>query len=1094
MDPKLMEEFNKLVVDHDYNPLKRMMKNISRQDIDIDISNEQLFHNVILECFEKKVANQQSAWENPMNNGCSASEIERPFYNKNIHTLPDPVENDHLSFIDSKYWIPANIKSREDRKTELKNKNVSITGWNYNERDISDLINCFNTIKKIRKENLILFMNFENVLEYTLKLASVINDKKCLSDDEKNKLKFNETIKEFTSMNHSVNKMVEQLEHLKDTKEVSIMTNSEFIIQKMMHEINFFRKKYKKNYVVETDYIHFEDYSQFLYADPVHKFQIGQQNAENYYYPAQPKEFQLKNVLQVKKMEDDYNIFTHLNDFIQKNLTTQKDDPTKSKKEILKDICSEYSEIFQTILENSHLKSKIEYIDHYKDSFLHINALTSITNLTKKNIREICDSKLNMKSLHDEISVNFEKVNKQINQYSALFETMQLKYPVGYIADLLISSFFNGLNYERSANQKFKDLPSDSVALNILKQLSKEKDLSIYTFNDGFTKTIISAKIDSFILNNKPTVQYNSVFFGFNQLYKNKDNLLNTVFYSQLEIINSKLLQSQSLPQDESKAYEACYDLLTQKPECQTDITTIFQKTKPLIESIKKGCLMDENLLIFYYINFFVLDTLLNCSNGGAYTSAFKLNIDTVPDQMQFNERKAKSLEYLSNLDVIQLYNSVENKQENDVLGDFLGFSVRLFNTIFYFDNQYFFVVMNSFFKCFIPLLLSEHNTCDLSKISNYECLFESPGPGFKQFINLTIEDKLCLKGIKINECNCTSAVQSFEMEFEMDDADDDSETDAAKNSLLTQLNDLRSKVNMAILFRRRPTKELVELLHEISYFDEMTEIALRLYNELDENQVQSKLKEFSDRFDVLRQIITPGEYADEGHGEGEGEDDEKSTNDADKKDIISQMNDIVEKINFSVLFRRRPSKELIELQIEINNFKEIADMAIEKNGTIDEKQVQSKLEEFFDRFKAVRHLTPGEFDDDADDNSHKQTLPNDDQSGEHDQSADQPQPSVQKQQKQPAEATTPSKTESTSLLQSWTPPLITPTELSQRPRKISRRKIIKVVSPLVGDNDQDEDDIYSNVSKKSKRNRGDDGDENKIATKKAIPLNINWT
>jgi hypothetical protein len=189
MDKKLMEEFNKLVVEHDYNPLKAMMKNISMHDI--DISNEQLFHNVIFECFEKKVADQPLAWENPMNNGCSATEIERPVYNKNIHKLPGPIANDHLSFIDSKYWIPSNIKSREDRKNELKNKNVSIAGWNYNERDISDLINCFNTIKKIRKENLLLFMNFENVLEYTLKLASVINDKKCLSDDEKKNLKFN---------------------------------------------------------------------------------------------------------------------------------------------------------------------------------------------------------------------------------------------------------------------------------------------------------------------------------------------------------------------------------------------------------------------------------------------------------------------------------------------------------------------------------------------------------------------------------------------------------------------------------------------------------------------------------------------------------------------------------------------------------------------------------------------------------------------------------------------------------------------------------------------------------------------------------------
>jgi len=1071
-----MEEFNKLVVEHDYNPLKAMMKNISMHDI--DISNEQLFHNVIFECFEKKVADQPLAWENPMNNGCSATEIERPVYNKNIHKLPGPIVNDHLSFIDSKYWIPSNIKSREDRKTELKNKNVSITGWNYNERDISDLINCFNTIKKIRKENLLLFMNFENVLEYTLKLASVINDKKCLSDDEKKNLKFNETIKDLTSMNHSVNQMVEQLEHLKDAKDVSIMTNSELIIQKMIHEINFFRKKYKKNYVADTDYIYFEDYSKFLYSDPINKFQIGQQNVDNYYYPdTQPNEFQLKNVLHVKKMEDDYNVLTHLNEFIQKNLTTQKDDPTKSKKEILKDICSEYTEIFQTILENSHLKSKLEYIDHYKDSFLHINALNTINNLTKKNIREICDSKLNMKSLHDEISVNFEKVNNQINQFSALFETMQLKYPVGYIADLLITSFFNGINYERSSNEKFKDLQPDSVALNILKQLSKEKDLSLYTFNDGFTKTIISAKIDSFILNNKSTAQPNSVFFGFNHLYKNKDNVLNTVFLSQVEIINLKLLESQ--PQDESKAYEACYDaLLKQKPECQSNIKPIYEKTKALIGSIKKGCLNDDNLLIFYYINFFVLDTLLSCTN--VYASAFVWNVDAIPDQTQFNERKTKSLEYLSTLDVIQLYNSID-KQEKNVFEDFLGFSVRLFNMILHFDNDIFFVIMNSFFRCFIPLVLSENTACDLTKLSDYECFFENQRHGFKPFNNLTIEDKLCLKGIKINECGTDTVI-------EVDDREDsETEKDA---SLLSQLNDLMSKVIADI--SKNPNKELVELLNEITNFKEMTEIALRLYNELDEKNVQSKLKEFSDRFDALRQLIPPTPAEEE----GQEEDAEAAT------DLVSQLNDLVEKINFSVLFRRRPSKELNELQIEINNFKEIIDTVIETNRTINEEKMQLKLDEFRDRFKVARHLTPVFFtDEDETSEPLVDNVPQQQQSIEETEASIKDAEKVQSGQQQPAESETehkPDVSTEISLQQSWPKfdTVITPTELSHKPKKISRRRILKVLPQANGDrdNDQDEDDIYSTVSKRSKRNRGDENNNETTSKKQLIPLNINWT
>lgn len=834
MEKKLIDEFNELIMDHDYNPLKHIMKTISRQDI--DISNEDLIHNVIFECFEKNVVNQQQAWDNPKNS-CDINEIERPIYNKNIQKLPNPVENEHLSFIDPKYWLPNNIKPRELRKDELKNRNISITGWNYNDRDISDIINCFNTIKKIRKENLILFMNFENVLEFVLKLTSIIDNKKCLSADDKAKLNYNENIKEFSSMNIGVKKMIEQLEHLKEANQVSILSNSEFIIRKMADEINFFRRKYKKNYILENDYIHFEDFSKFLNEDTVHNLKIGEQNVNDYYYPdTQPTNFQLNNVLQVRKMEEGYNIFNELNEFIKKNIKTNHDS-TKDKKEILKDICSEYSELFQTIIENSQLKSKLEYLDYYKDSFLHINAMTTIHNLTKKNIREICNSKLDIKSLQDEISVNFEKMNTQINQYSAIFETNQLKYPTGYVADLLISSFFNGINYERSTNEKYKDISPENLPWKILKKISKDKKLSLYTFSNESTKTIISTNVDSFILNKKPTIQYNSIFFGFNPNYKNKDNILNIFFNEKIATIH--LIFLESIPKDESKLYESSYDIFKHLTDCQLDIKTIFEKTNKIIESVKKGCLNDNSIMIFYYINFCIFDSVLNCTNK--YVSAFKWGNNT-PTEIEFNERKMKSLEFYLDLDIIELYDSVE-KAEKSVYKDLLGFSVLLFNRLFNFDNHYFYVIMNSFLKCFIPLLFSENNTYDLTKLSNYDCFFDDT-LGFKQLNNISIEDKLCLKGIKINDCD--DVLIDIELETEPEEI------------LLIELNNLRSEINSVINDNEKPPEELIELKMEITYFIEINEIALSLYNNVDdEEMIKSKLKEYSDRFEEIKKLLS---------------------------------------------------------------------------------------------------------------------------------------------------------------------------------------------------------------------------------------------
>ena len=84
-------------------------------------------------------------------------------------------------------------------------------------------------------------------------------------------------------------------------------------------------------------------------------------------------------------------------------------------------------------------------------------------------------------------------------------------------------------------------------------------------------------------------------------------------------------------------------------------------------------------------------------------------------------------------------------------------------------------------------------------------------------------------------------------------------------------MNDLRSKVNIATLFGP-PRKELVELLHEISYFEEITELALRIFHKLDENQVQLKIKEFSDRFDVLRQL-PPTKQADDDDDDADNDD-----------------------------------------------------------------------------------------------------------------------------------------------------------------------------------------------------------------------------
>jgi hypothetical protein len=871
MTSQLMDDFNKLVVEHDYNPLKRLIKTFSIQDP--EVSNDQLLHNVLFECFDQSVENQSKAWENPQK-VCNVSEIERPFYQKNMQKLPDPVSNDVLSFIDSKYWAPSDIRSRDDRKAELKNKNVSISGWNYNERDISDIINCFNTIKKIKKENILLFINFENVLEYTLKLSNVIKEKNCLSEEEKEQLKFNSTIQDLTSMNHTVNKMVEQLEHLKEKNEVAIITQSELAIKKMIDEINFFRKRYKKNedYVLERDHINYENFSAFLFSDPVHKYQIGMQNPDNYYYPdTQPNSFQLQNALYVKKMEDEYNVMMHLNEFIRKNLTTKKDDPEKSKDDIIKDICSEYSDIFQAIIEHSHLKSKLEYLSYYKNSFLHINALTTIHNLSKKNIREICESPLDMKTIEAQISVNFEKVNQQINQYSALFETMELKYPIGFVADLLISSFFKGLNYERSFNEKFKDLSPEGVVLKSLKQLTREKDLPLYIFNDGYKQTMINARLDSMLLNKRSTVQYNSVFFGFNSHYNTKENILNDVFSSQLKGIHAQFLQS-------TPTYDACFEYLKQKTgDC--DFTTIFKDTNKMVQNAKKGCLSDKNMYIFYYITFFILDTLCNCND--LYVSPFHSSFD---NSTKFNDRKANAQDYLHKVNAIQLYDSFQgnaDEKRTQVLQLVVGFSVQLYNVLFNFDDQYYFVCMNSFFKCFIPALLSISNKIDETKTENYECFFET-NIEFRKLSNLSIEDQWCLKGIKIDDC--TGKEETYLDEFDIVD------TQEKQNTLLSKLNDLI--VDVSAFLDTSSSDELDELLQEITELRDFNSIFLYLglHSEIDEETLKQSVKEFTDRFEGLKLQSTQKDVKavsnEEPHDEAHDSTDEEKTDDVEKEDV----------------------------------------------------------------------------------------------------------------------------------------------------------------------------------------------------------------
>jgi len=942
-----MDDFNTLVVEHDYNPFKRMLKTGSIQDS--SISNEQLLHNVLFECFDQSVENQSKAWENPQN-VCSKSQIERPFYQKNMQKLPDPVPNDVLSFIDSKYWLPSDVRSREDRKVELKNKNVSITGWNYNERDISDLINCFNTIKKIKKENLLLFINFENVLEYTLKLSHVINQKKCLTDDEKDKLKFNSTLRDLTSMNHTVKKMVEQLEHLKEKNEVAVMTQSELVIKKMADEINFFRKKYKKNedYVFERDHLHFENLDAFLFSDPVHKYQIGMQNVDNYYYPdTQPNTFQFKNVLHVKKMDDNYNVMINLNEFIRKNLTTKKDDPEKSKDDIIKDICSEYSDIFQAVIEHSHLKSKLEYLSYYRDSFLHINAITTIHNLSKKNIREICESKLDMKNLEAEIAVNFEKVNREINQYSALFETMDLKYPVGYVADLLLSSFFKGLNYERSFNAKFKDLSPESVVLKTLKQLTREKNLPLYIFHDGYKQTIMNARLDSILLNKQSTVQYNSVFFGFNSTAKNKDNILNEVFNSQLKSVTSQFLQS-SAP-----TYEACFEFLKQKiPTC--DFSNIYKSTKKIMEKVEKECLNERNMLIFYYITFFILDTLCNCTDR--YVSAFH------GSSLTWKHLRKQALEYLTTLNAIQLYDSFQadsDEQRTQVLRVLIGFSVQLYNLLFNFDDQYFFVCMNSFFKCFIPLLLSESNSIDETKLVNYECFFET-ALEFKKPSNLSIESQWCLKGIKIDDC-------PGEEDTVMDEFEIVNKTEQ-QHTRLSQLNKLI--VDVSGFLETGSSDEMNQLLQEITEFRDFNSIFLYLglYDEMDDKQLTDKIKEFSERFEELKTTSK-----------------DKITK-PEEDDIFTKLYNLNNRLYFRRWKNHKIPDEVFELQKEINLLISQIESDQSKNKPIDETQLQQKIDEYTIKVENALKLAPNIhlnygflFDDEDTDDQQEKTDEKDD-------------------------------------------------------------------------------------------------------------------
>ncbi len=763
----IRQQFETVIKDIDYSklPLPDSSSETANKN------NKKTIHELIFECYNLAIPDikddkKPKAWKNDGESKCNKeNEVEIPLLLKDDE-LPIANNNPKLLFREDRFWQSSDKQTMDDQLSEFSDKNIPIAQWNYLSKEDKEIINCKNTIETLNSLNNFLTIKYQRILEFAQNIFTII--------PENDKFEFQVQLREIEKEQYNVQ------DYIKFKQKNSLMTetillHARICIMKMAEEINSMRMKYKKTefYNRSKDFIILnptfdlsdnEHLYGFLVKEKYVQYNIGNKLGNNeYYFPEISKNiYPCEDLINIKSDINEENFIETVNTFLEKFVK-----PTDGNISEVK--CNELLNKFHKVLQFSEIKSKIDFIEKYKDSYVHLSALYNLQNLQLKHMNETFT---NAKDISIEIfdtEFSKEKHSEYITKYKNLSDTYfddfnreTIKYPKGYIATIMINSFFEGITYAKIFAEKCKQKSDKEFIDTFFKALAKEKKIPLVLTEFPHEQITYRLNLNLLFTNNKQTISDSQFYIGFNVISENKDNILNVIHYNLVENINKQILEN--LREIESIGE---FLLKIEKEKFKTLCPRLSEQFIIIHDFIQEPeqFINQENLNIFYYTNFIFIDALIDCYNDPSYKSAFIWESHQM-SQVNFNERIDKSLLFYKNMTPSKLYISsstnTNSTEYHDLYYTILEFSLLSFKKLFInFDSSYFYVILNSFFSCFIPFFLNniklDANTRNFMEIFEFvkDKQFVTIRTILKPLkIKLTVEEELCLKGIRITECD----------------------------------------------------------------------------------------------------------------------------------------------------------------------------------------------------------------------------------------------------------------------------------------------------------------------------------------------------
>ena len=697
----ITDEYIDRVINYDYN---RMNREIIKPDATNETRDKDLLHNIIFECFSKRTKDQPSAWKNPITH-CSPDEVEIPQYKKG-EPLPKSIENKNLTFIKDKHWKQSDEISIGQRKEELDDPHISIANWNYLGRDSEEIITCKKTIQNLVRQNSQLTMLYQSLLGFVKDLVYEVQEKNCL--DEEEAIYLMSALEETKRQQEVMDQMSSENQYYSQ----KINPEIQEVMNNMAEEITLLRRRYKKNFHEKTDNILLPNFGDPHFLEASKRYRFNRQDYYNdYYYPEIPKEIQLEDLIHIDTDEEIElsNIFGDLDAYADRYVSSKKDLlETELEKTIFK----------QLVMEDCSIKARLKFLDIYKDSYLHAHTLNTLDSLTRLYYHQILKEEMgSIQDLQQSILENNSKLQSLKQKTSRSIQSIGLKYSKNALADLLLSSFLNGMNYERNSIQKFlKDGDQNAYLFYVIKNLSKEQNLPLYIFNGDIR---ITANLQLLLLGDVEAQSASlGSLIGYNPTAQNKLIILEKAepkiscigiekYNRQIEI-EGFISRQIGISHQETISYikrgfgEKKYHIIDRIIDLLDNYKSneIIRITNP------------RDRYYYYFITFMFIDTLLHNSPIVDYKSAFYWDKQDIPSirsmKSAFQERLDNSKAFLQKITVESLYDSFDTTTGEGLLRqDILKLSIAIFTLIFnYFNHNSFTILLNTLFKHFIGLIL----------------------------------------------------------------------------------------------------------------------------------------------------------------------------------------------------------------------------------------------------------------------------------------------------------------------------------------------------------------------------------------------------